>query len=84
MMSPMPDLEVLRRRLCSLQEHVLGALLESRASEAPGLADVVGRTVADVSYGLDRIADAVLLPWFEREWPADEPVLVISEGLDAR
>ncbi len=42
----------------------------------------MGRTAADVSYGLDRVADAVLLPWFEREWPATESVLVVSEGLD--
>ncbi len=78
----MSDLEVLRHRLCGLQEHVLGALVESRAAAGGPLTDVVGRTVADVTYRLDRIADAVLLPWFEREWPATEAVTVVSEGLD--
>jgi len=82
MMTAMSDPEVLRHRLCGLQEHVLRALLESRAEGGRELTGVVGRTVADVSYGLDRVADAVVLPWFEREWPGTEPVLVVSEGLD--
>ena len=82
MMTAMSDPEVLRHRLCGLQEHVLRAVLESRAEAGRELTGVVGRTVADVSYGLDGVADAVVLPWFEREWPATEPVLVVSEGLD--
>jgi fructose-1,6-bisphosphatase/inositol monophosphatase family enzyme len=78
----MPDPDVLRRRLCALQDEVLAALLASRAAGVTGTTEVVGANAADVSYGLDRIADVVLVPWFEANWPADEPVLVVSEGLD--
>jgi hypothetical protein len=82
MMTAMSDLEVLRHRLCGLQEHVLRAVLAARVEPGGPLTNVVGRTAADLSYGLDRVADAVLLPWFEREWPATEAVVVVSEGLD--
>jgi hypothetical protein len=82
MMGPMADHDALRRRLCALQDRVLAAYLTARAAGRTTSIEVVGRTAADVSYGLDRIADAVLLPWFEEYWPAGEPVLVVSEGLD--
>ena len=66
----------------ALQDRVLGTYLAARAAGRTTSIEVVGRTAADVSYPLDRIADAVLLPWFEEFWPAGEPVLVVSEGLD--
>ena len=82
MMGSMADHDALRRRLCALQDRVLAAYLTARAAGRTTSIEVVGRTAADVSYGLDRIGDAVLLPWFEEYWPAGEPVLVVSEGLD--
>jgi fructose-1,6-bisphosphatase/inositol monophosphatase family enzyme len=41
---------------------------------------VVGETVADTIYAVDRVADDALLGWFEEHWP---DVMIVSEGIDA-
>jgi hypothetical protein len=42
----------------------------------------VDEVEADVIYGIDRIGDEAVLEWFGAEWPADEPVRLVMEGID--
>jgi hypothetical protein len=73
------DLRVL---LCRLGDHLRNEVLRARDGGA-ALTGIAGATAADTIYEVDRITDDALVAWFDREWPADEPVEVISEGLDA-
>ena len=44
---------------------------------------VVGSSVADTIYAIDRVTDDALQRWFAEHWPPDEPVELVSEALDA-
>jgi fructose-1,6-bisphosphatase/inositol monophosphatase family enzyme len=70
-----------RALLCALQDDVRAALLADRATVAQRSA-VTGSTDADVIYAIDRVADAFLLEWFAANWPATEPVEIVSESSD--
>ena len=71
-----PSPEEARLLLCALGDHVRDLVVASRGSD---MAAVVGETVADTIYAIDRVADDTLIDWFEEHWP---DVLVVSEGLD--
>lgn len=66
-----------RALLCALGDHVRGAVTAARGID---MASVEGTTAADTIYAIDRVADDVLLAWFEQHWPGVE---VVSEGLEA-
>ena len=75
------DHDDLRRLLCRLGDHLRDEVVRARDQGAT-VAAVAGSTVADTIYEVDRITDEALLAWFEAEWPADDPVHLVSEGLD--
>jgi fructose-1,6-bisphosphatase/inositol monophosphatase family enzyme len=66
-----------RARLCALGVHLRSLIANARGID---MAAVTGSTAADVIYGIDRVADDVLLDWFDQNWRG---VRVVSEGLDA-
>jgi hypothetical protein len=49
---------------------------------APGAAEVVGATAADTVFAVDRVADDEIISWLDRNWPASEPLELVTEGLD--
>lgn len=76
------EMDGLRRRLCELGDAIQRRVLASR--DRPALDEAVGESAADVAYGLDRVAETAALDWLDRHWPADRPVELVMEGLDAR
>lgn len=73
-----------RRLLGALHDRIHAAVIAARARQAARLSRVVGVTEADTIYLVDRIAETVILAWFEREWPRAWPVELVMEGLDER
>jgi fructose-1,6-bisphosphatase/inositol monophosphatase family enzyme len=69
--------EVARARLCALGDHLRDVVVGGR--HAVDATAIVGATVADTTYAIDKIADDALVDWFERHWPDVE---LVSEGLD--
>ena len=74
--------EDVRVLLCELGDHLRDRVLAARAAGAR-FDEVTGRTTADTIYAVDRITDRALLAWFAARWPADEPVVLVTEGLEA-
>jgi fructose-1,6-bisphosphatase/inositol monophosphatase family enzyme len=68
--------EQARRLLCELGDHVRAVVIDARGMD---MATVEGATVADTIYAIDRVADDVLVRWFEQHWPS---VRLVSEGFD--
>jgi len=77
----MPDSENLRLLLCEMGNHIRRALAETRmaADEASAVAH---ETAADTIYAIDRISEQAISEWFDSQWPSEEPVQVIMEGLE--
>lgn len=75
------DLQAIRLLLCRLGDDLRDEVILARGRGAD-FAAVEGRTSADTLYGVDRITDEALLGWFARHWPANDPVELITEGLD--
>ncbi len=71
-----------RRLLGALHDCIHAAVTAARVRQAARLSRVVGVTRADTIYHVDRIAESVILAWFEREWPRAWPVELVMEGLD--
>jgi hypothetical protein len=77
------DLGPLRVLLCRLQDAVLQTVLENRSAAAPDeLAAIAAETKADTIFQIDKIVEGVVLAWFSNQWPADEPVELVMEGVD--
>jgi fructose-1,6-bisphosphatase/inositol monophosphatase family enzyme len=77
------DKETLRQQLCSLEHFMLEKILKERAERSTDqLASISEATAADVIYGIDKIADAAILEWFDANWPVQWPIQIIMEGLD--
>ena len=72
----MSEAEEARRLLCALGDHVRRQVGKARGS---GMAVVVGATVVDTVYAIDRVADDAVVSWFEAHWTG---VTLVSEGLD--
>ncbi len=66
----------LRRLLCRLGDHLRDTVIGARGID---MAAIDGETVADTIYAIDRIADDVLVAWFEQHLTGVE---IVSEGLD--
>lgn len=78
----MPNLEMARRRLCQLQDHIRGVLLAARGRRGRDFARVAGVSAADTIYAVDRISEDAILEWFERHWPRAWPLELVMEGLE--
>ncbi len=77
------DLDQLRVRLCALGDAIRDEVIDHRDRHGlEGLADVVGRVAADVTYGVDRVSEDRVFAWFASHWPADEPVRIVMEGVE--
>ncbi len=77
----------LRRLLCRLGDHIRDEIVRVRGARTTSagreqLAAVAGATAADTMYEIDRVSDRALLSWFASAWPIDEPVELVTEGLD--
>jgi fructose-1,6-bisphosphatase/inositol monophosphatase family enzyme len=69
-----------RRLLCELGDHIRAVVTSARNSaQNIDMAAIEGATAADTIYAIDRVADDVLIDWFDEHWPNVE---VVSEGLD--
>lgn len=75
-------LETLRSKLCALETYIQQAVLSARQREQARFAEVVEITAADTIYFVDKISEDAIVEWFGQEWPADQPVEVIMEGLE--
>lgn len=75
-------LEKLRRLLCALQAHICAAVIASRGAHAKSFARIVAVTEADTIYQIDKISEAAILSWFEKNWPRTLPVELVMEGIE--
>lgn len=75
-------LEKLRRLLCALQASILDAVIASRAKHAKSFAKIAAVTEADTIYQIDKISEAAILTWFEKNWPRTLPVELVMEGIE--
>lgn len=76
-------LEKLRELLIGLERAIREQILAGRqGAETEALAAVAHETAADTIYAIDLISEAAILDWFAKEWPADEPVELVAEGLE--
>jgi fructose-1,6-bisphosphatase/inositol monophosphatase family enzyme len=77
------QLEKLRERLVSLQRAIRTTILAGRQeASVESMAAVAHETAADTIYAVDLISERAILDWFAAEWPADEPVELVAEGLE--
>lgn len=75
--------ENLRLLLCQLGEFIRDQVLAGRRGlTIEQLSAVAAQTSADTIYAIDKISEAAIAEWFNREWPAGEPVQIVMEGLD--
>jgi len=65
-----------RGLLCDLGDHVRDVVTAARGMD---MTTIEGETAADTIYAIDRVADDVLVAWFEQHWPVVE---LVSEGLE--
>lgn len=76
-------LDQLRARLCQLGDAIRDSVTAARNRQSiEASAAVSHQTSADTIYAIDKVSEDALVPWFESNWPADEPVEVIWEGVD--
>lgn len=72
-----------RALLCSLGEAIRTRLVEARdAHSSEQLASVAHDSEADTIYAIDKISESAIREWFAREWPVEEPVEVVMEGVE--
>ncbi|MCF3651129.1 inositol monophosphatase family protein [Synoicihabitans lomoniglobus] len=77
------QLERARRLLCQLQDTIRDALLATRVKQRRTFARVAAETAADTIYEIDRISEAALVAWLEKNWPQSWPVELVMEGLES-
>ncbi len=63
----------------TVRDQVLAAARLARTTDA--LATVAAVTSADTIYAIDRVGEEAIAEWFAVNWPADEPVEVVMEGI---
>ena len=72
-----------RRLLCDLQNVIRDALQAARATEtARDFAEIAAVTRADTIYQIDKVSEAAITRWFAANWPRDEPVELVMEGIE--
>ncbi|MBI2512450.1 MAG: inositol monophosphatase [Opitutae bacterium] len=83
------NLETARRLLCRLQDSIRDDLQRARVRERRrggggrgGFARVAAVTAADTIYGIDKVSEATVLRWLERNWPRTTPLELVMEGLE--
>jgi hypothetical protein len=77
-----PMLERARRLLCALQDEIREMLGRARRRQGGRFAEVAGETEADTIFHVDRLSEATIMGWMERNWPRAWPVQLVMEGLE--
>ncbi len=76
-------LQTARDLLCRLGDVVRDRVTFARdRSSAAELAAVAAVTAADTIYAVDKVGEAAITEWFAANWPAQEPVEVVMEGIE--
>jgi hypothetical protein len=75
-------LERARRLLCALQDEIRDTLAAARARQGRRFAEVAAETAADTIFHVDRLSEAAILGWMQRNWPRAWPVELVMEGLE--
>lgn len=58
-------------------------LIEHRSrSSTDALSSIAAVTSADTIYSIDRFGEGVIAEWFTANWPPDQPVEVVMEGIE--
>lgn len=78
MMTAVDFIEPLRRLHNAIRDLVVSAC---EAHDASDLASVAHEGSGDVIYAIDRISETAIVEWFSREIAAQEPIVLIGEGL---
>ncbi|MCC6415563.1 MAG: inositol monophosphatase, partial [Opitutaceae bacterium] len=77
-----PNLEIIRKLLCALQDHIRDTLVTARAKSAASFAKIAAVTAADTIYQVDKITEDAIFAWFEAHWPKQWPVQLVMEGIE--
>ncbi len=72
-----------RRLLCGLQDEIQGTLIAARARQGKNFARVAAVMPDDTIFHIDKLSEAAILGWLERNWPRAWPVELVMEGLEA-
>ena len=75
-------LERTRKLLCALQVELRDKLIAARAKGGKSFAKIAAVTAADTIYQVDKISEAAILAWFEKNWPRAWPVELVMEGIE--
>jgi fructose-1,6-bisphosphatase/inositol monophosphatase family enzyme len=76
------NLERARRLLCRLQDSIRESVTAARARGAARLGRVAAVTAADTIYAVDKVSEATVLAWLEKNWPRSAPVELVMEGIE--
>ncbi len=77
------DLDQFRGLLCRLQDRIRDGVIAAREQlTLDELTSVAAETSADTIYGIDKVTEAAIVGWFDKHWPAGQPVEVVMEGLE--
>lgn len=77
-----PNLEIIRKLLCALQDHIRDALMQARVKSSASFATIAAVTAADTIYQVDKLSEEAIFHWFERHWPKTWPVELVMEGIE--
>ena len=78
------DQEKLRHLLCELGTAILSKVVSARQGlSAEKLAAVTGEAGGDTIFAIDRFGEDAILEWFRAQWPSEEPVQIVMEGLES-
>ena len=78
------DQEKLRHLLCELGTAIRSKVVSARQGlSAEKLAAVTGDAGGDTIFAIDRFGEDAILEWFRSQWPDDEPVQIVMEGLES-
>jgi hypothetical protein len=75
-------LDSLRLLLCELQNHIRDTVARARTRQARSFANIAAITQADTIYQIDKISEAAILGWFDKNWPHTQPVELVMEGIE--
>ncbi len=76
------QLEQARRLLCRLQDAIQQSVRAAQTRGAKVNSRVAAVTSADTIYAIDKVSEATVLAWFEKNWPRRWPVELVMEGLE--
>ncbi len=76
------QLDRARRLLCRLQDAIRDSLGALQRRGLKRMARVAAVTSADTIYAIDKVSEAAVMAWFEKNWPRSWPVELVMEGLE--